>query len=233
MNARYTENPIIQAQGIDSLFRQQSRSINAKDASSVGAYFLFDTPIRAIKSKINLSWEPRLSNAYVYVNGQENKNQLLSNTLGFSIENRKKEWIDLALGCQLTFEDSRYDNENLNQSYNRQKYYADLSINTKNNWSFSSSLDVDIYSSEAFGEQQVLPLWQASVSKLIWNNKLELKLSAFDILNENKGIERLTQSNFTQEANTLTISQYFMLSATYSLSGFANDGGISFEASGR
>lgn len=56
-------------------------------------------------------------------------------------------------------------------------------------------------------------VWDAYVSyKMLKNNNLEWRLSAFDILNQNKGYERNSNINYNTERTFMTLSRYFMLS---------------------
>ncbi len=235
LSLRYTQDRITNAQSVDEQFIQTVQPINVKDDVLLRGNFSFSAPIRPIKSRINLDWNPVYNQRRVFVNEVENINQLLINSIGFSIENRNKKLIDAIIGTRLSYNISEYsDNKSLNQSYLNQNYYTDFSLSTKNNWTIGTSFDLDVYSAENFGDQQTVPIWQASISKLILNDKLEIKCSAFDILNKNQGINRQTQLNYTQEEITRTIGRYIMLGATYSIAGFGSDNGdVNIEFSGR
>ena len=235
INLLYTQDKITNAQNIDSLFRQSLMPINVKNDIYFSGNFSYSMPIRAIKSKINLRWNPSYNRRRFIVNQSESFNQLYINTLNFSIENRKKDFIDIVIGTSLTYNVSKYsERKTLNQSYLNQTYYIDLTLSPGKGWTFNTVFDYDIYSPENFGDKQTVALWQASISKLVWDNRLEIKLSAFDILNNNLGINRQSRSNYTQEERTRTIGQYFLLGMTYSLSKLnSNEGSFNFEISGR
>jgi len=64
-------------------------------------------------------------------------------------------------------------------------------------------------------------LWNINVGKKIFKNKAgEIKLSCYDILNENKSINRTVTDTYIEDSNTETLQQYFMLSFTYNLRNF-------------
>ena len=64
-----------------------------------------------------------------------------------------------------------------------------------------------------------VPLWNASISKqFLRYNRGELKLSAFDLLNENVNISRTSNQNYREDNRVTTLRRYFLLSFTYSLS---------------
>jgi hypothetical protein len=73
-----------------------------------------------------------------------------------------------------------------------------------------------------------VPLWNASISKLFMRyNRGEIKLTAFDLLNQNIGISRTSNSNYIEDRKVVTLQRYFLLSFTFSLTktGLSNNGG--------
>ena len=54
----------------------------------------------------------------------------------------------------------------------------------------------------------------------------EIKLSAFDMLNENTGVTRTSNQNYIEDSRVNTLQRFFMLTFTYSLtkSGLATGG---------
>ncbi len=230
LNASYTENKITNSRVIDSLFRQTIQPINVDNQLDVYGNFSFGTPLRSIKSKINIEGDFNYGQGIVFVNNIQNDVDNWNSTLDISLENRKKDKIDVIIGASLQFNSAQYSiSEDLNQQFFRTSYYADLSWNISDAWFLTSGLDYKIYSAEAFGERQTIPIWKGSVSHFILDNRLELKLSAFDILNRNQGIRRQANLNFVREEQIATLGRYVMLSVAYSLSGFKKDaerGGI-------
>lgn len=79
-------------------------------------------------------------------------------------------------------------------------YYSTLS---------SSAGNVDFY------------LWNAYVGyKFFKNRSLEARISAFDILNQNKSISRTVAANYVENDLTTVLQQYFMFQLTYTLRHF-------------
>jgi hypothetical protein len=48
----------------------------------------------------------------------------------------------------------------------------------------------------------------------------ELKLSVFDLLKQNQSITRTVESNYIEDTRSRVLTQYFMLTFTYSLKNF-------------
>lgn len=65
-------------------------------------------------------------------------------------------------------------------------------------------------------------VWNASFGKkFLKNNAAELKLSVFDILNQNKNINRIVTASTIQDTRTNTFPRYLMLVFTYNLRNFS------------
>ncbi len=101
--------------------------------------------------------------------------------------------------------------------------FTDITYNIKKSFAINTALDVNFYSEEQFGEATTVPVWKASVSKyLLKNQKLEIKLSVFDILNQNVGISRSNGLNFIENSEIISLGRYGLLSVIYAIR--ANNG---------
>jgi hypothetical protein len=61
-------------------------------------------------------------------------------------------------------------------------------------------------------------MWNASLSKQFLKNKAgELKLTVYDILNQNKSITRNIGENYFEDNSTNVIRRYFLVSFIYNL----------------
>lgn len=226
LSATYTSDKITNAQSIDSLFRQNTMPVNVDHDWRLSGYFSFGTPLRFIKSRINLTVNSTYNRGILFVNARENGVDRWNNSFDVSLENRKKEVIDAQVGARWSFNSAHYsEDDGLDQNFFDQTYYADLTLNIGESWSFGSSLDYTQYRGQAFSGTAAVPLWQAQVSKLLWNDRLQLKVTAFDLLNQNQGISRTSQLNYLEERRYNTLGRYVMLSLGYSLSGFGKDSG--------
>lgn len=227
-----THNQISQARTIDSLFRQTVQPINIDQGYDLIGSVSFGTPLRFIKSRIQLDNRVIFSRNTLMINAVENVLDRLTESVEISLENRKKDKLDAAIGLALSYTQTRYSvSTNLNQDFLNQRYFLDVSYQFLNNWSIESSFDYAIYAGDAFQKQQRIPLWGASLSRfLLKNQRGELKLSAFDILNQNVGFSRISEYNYLQEDRTLSLARYIMLSFTYKLSAI---GGSGIQFSGR
>ena len=112
----------------------------------------------------------------------------------------------------------------MNQSFVIQRYFGEITVFPNPKWALSTGLDYSIYSNENFGSARNVALWRASLTRYVLkNNKGQIKLAAFDLFNQNIGITRSSQFNYIEEERVRNLARYFMLSFSYSLSGFKRD----------
>jgi len=148
-----------------------------------------------------------------------------------SIENRKKDKFDLIVGGRLAWNDTKFSvNAERNQRFFNPGFYSTLYVPIGERWEFNTDFDYAVYPATSFAERLEVPIWEASISCLVFKNKKgKISLSAFDLLNQNLGINRVTNFNYIEEERVLSLGRYFMLGFSYALSGFGGDQGQGFQ----
>jgi len=219
LRATYTQNKISNATFVDSLFRQVTQPINVDQDMTLNAYVGFGTPIRKLKVKVNLNGNINYNRGITFINGVENTTNRLTSFGDFSLENRKKEILDARIGARLTHNITTYTvNSEFDQTYLNATYYADVTVDFLKTWSLNSTLNYNTYIGDAFDEIEPVPLLSASLTKnFLASERAQLKLTAFDLLNQNIGINRTSELNYLQEDRILTLNRYYMLTFSYSI----------------
>lgn len=224
LRGRFTKDRIANSQTVDSLFRQFIMPVNVPWDWEGNGYFSFGAPLRFIKTRVNFNANARYNRQLVFVNNLASASSRWSGALGLSLENVKKKWLDAVIGAEWSFNATRFDEAGaLNQDFFRQNFYADLAVKPTKKWSVSQSIELTVFSGNPFPDVVLGPVWEASVSRLFLQNRLQIKASVFDILNRNTGISRSSQFNYLQEERVNALGRYLMLSATWSLSGFGSE----------
>jgi len=129
------------------------------------------------------------------------------------------------VGARLLLNSTRYSvSESLNQRFLNQRYYTDITVFPSKKWAVGTGFDYAVYSKETFGEQRSVPLLRVNLTRyLLKNNRGQLKLAAYDLLNRNIGINRSSQFNDIEEERIVSLGRYVMLTLGYSISGFGNE----------
>lgn len=227
---RVTQNNTNQPILIDGIMlipgAQYSKPVNINGAMNVTGFFNYGFPLKKPKSNINLTTTVSYLRDVNLFNNQKNitNNYVLSERINYTIN--VKEQFDLNFASTSTYTFARYTlNTQQNGDFFNQIFSIEPTYSTKNGWIFGSDFDLTITRGQASGFNQTIPLWNASIAKTIFKKKDgEIKVSVFDLLNQNRSITRTVEQNFIQDTRTTVLTQYFMLSFTYNLRNFAGKG---------
>lgn len=135
--------------------------------------------------------------------------------------------MEYNFGGEWTFTDNYYKaNDALNQSTLLSNYFVDATLTVWKKWKLQGSYDYNLYSSDEFADDQSLPLMQLSISRFILpQDKLQLKFSIFDVLDENRGLSRSADINYIEEVRSNSIGRYAMFSVIYNIRGMGQGSG--------
>ncbi len=230
LGSTYTENKITNAVTIDSLLAQTTQPVNTNSETLLNTYIGFNRPLFR-KAKINIETNSTYIRGITFVNSLPNNTDRWINSVDFSIENRKRGAVNVAVGTRYALNHTAYSiSSELNQQFTTSLYYADLDIDFLKKWSLGSSMDYTIYAGDAFDTNQEIPIWKAHLSrKLLNNDRGLLKVTVFDILDENRGFNRTSQLNYLQEDRTNALGRYVMVTFTYNLSRFGKKESITID----
>lgn len=217
--AQFTDDKIVNATRIDEVtLIRETQPINVDYDFFISNTTTFGAPLKFLKSKFNSTLNNSFNKGIVYVNSNENISERISNGVEFSVENTKKDIFDILVGVEFSRTNTQYSvNTEFNQTFFTTTYFADLTLDL-NRWSINTTFDYNNYSGDAFDKDQIIPIFNAFISRqMLESKRMELRISAYDILNRNIGFDRTFNLNYLQEQRTNNLSRYFMLSAFYRL----------------
>ncbi len=223
INLNITENQIANSTTIDERFTRTITPVNIDNNLRASMWTSFSAPLRFIDSKIRLAIDGSFNDGQTFINGEANETERFTSGFNISIENKKKELIDWAFGFEYSNSKTSYSSGNLvNQTFNNQTYWAEITKDI-GTWSVGTDFNMTVYEDNASDANQTLPIWTAYVSKLLFNQKIEVKLSAFDILDRNIGYSQNADLNYIEEVRSNSIGQYFMATVVYTIGTFKNN----------
>lgn len=235
LNANYTHDKINWSRTIMPNFSQLLSLINVPDDYRINASLEFSTPVRPLgldfNTRINEGWNQGIN----LVNGDRNTVTNFTHQLTIKLDNRKKEKWDVGIGGTIQLNDARYSiQHSLNKVYLNFVGFSDISYRPTEKWYFSLTTDLSRYDAGSFGNAVNVPLLRAAITRYILkNNRGVITLEAFDPLNKNTGIERVSEMNYLLEQQSNTIGRYVMLSFKYRLNKFENKSGIDIQVNRR
>jgi len=195
----------------------------------------FSTPIRKLGIKINLDAEESWNRGLSLVNEVSNMYNTLNQRYSLSADNRKKKRWDVESGLGINLTQTWYNiHSSLNNRYFDFSWFADIRYTPSERWHFEITADVSSYSDLGSEGAVRVPLLRAKLShSFLAHNRGVLTLSAFDLLDRNQNVQRLSELNYLRETRSNTMGRYFMLSFKYRLNKMAREGGIQVDFSRR
>ena len=227
----YTKDKINYSRTVNDQLGQVINLINVESDFSANGSIDFSTPIRPLGIKTNLYIDENYNRGINFVNGSENEITNITHRISVSFENRKKEKFDVNTGAGLTLTDAKYSiQESLNNVYLDLSFFGEIRYTPNDRFDFNVTADITNYTAKSFEESRVIPLLGAEASYFFMkNNRAALTLAAFDLMNKNRGINRISEMNYLRERTSNIIGRYLMLSFKYRLNKVGGDTGINIK----
>ncbi|WP_019987647.1 TonB-dependent receptor [Rudanella lutea] len=199
-----------------------TRPINTEDAVNGRAFVSFGTPVSFIKSNLNLNTSLTYNRTPSLINNAVNRAHAYGLSQGVVLSSNISEKIDFALSY--TFGYNRVTNTlrpQLDNDYSTQSAGANLTWNPWKGLVIRSDLNYQQYAGLSGGFNQQFALWNASIAQRLFKNQNgEIRLSVFDLLNQNNSISRTFSETYLEDTRSLVLNRYFMLTFTYNLRQF-------------
>ena len=228
VRAGYTARSISTARTVDERLRQTSTPVNTGGTWTVSGNGSIGTPVRALKSRVNLSANTLYNRGLEVVNGAENASDLWRTTLDLGVENRDKEHLDLRVGARYSFNNTSYSlSAERDRDYVNRTFYAELGWAPTEAWDLRTKLDVTLYADDVFAARspsgvsgsRSVPLWEATASRSFMGGKTQVVLVATDLLDRNLGVSYTNTAAYVQEERVNSLGRYVLLRLVYNLSG--------------
>ena len=202
---------------------QLSKPVNLDGYFSLRSNLTYGFPIDLLMSNLNVSAGVNYSTTPGIQNGQNLKTKSLSLVPGLVMTSNISEYIDFMLSYNADFQKV---NNNLQQNNNYD--YLTHTANVRFSWIFwkgftmEHNLNWKRYTGSSMDSPEQFWLWNASIGKkFLKNNCAELKLSAYDILKQNRSFSRSVTDAYIQTSYSNVLSRYFMLTFTYNIRSFS------------
>ncbi len=228
VNYGITNNPIVYSQhtefGSETGMITISTPENMKQSTSMGSWLWSSIPIIKTKLTIDVNGGVNGSNTPTRINDTLDEIRSVNYYIGSTLNITPGTKLVLTVGGNGNFSNNVY---NKNKEHNQDYYSYNMRASVK--WQFitrmffESNFNYSVYKNDNYGFNQSIPLWNASVRRIIGkNNKFEMRLAAFDIFNKNVDIDQYAYKNVVGTSKTNTLARYFMLSLSYNMKGFEN-----------
>ena len=214
----YSDNSISTSRIFDERGFQTRMPVNTDGewSGSLGANF--GTPIRKLGIDLDLEYRINYSEGTELVNLAANESRILRNTFEIGVENRVKDRFDVEASARFNFNDVEYSlNQELDRSYVTSLYSGEATFYLGQAWTLETDFRYRTFDQGLFGEVQNVARWDAAISRRVLDDRAEIELRAYDLLNQNQGVAVTNSANFIEESRTESLGQYFMFRVMYRL----------------
>lgn len=221
LNYTYYENQHINEQTIDSFLVSTSRAVNFKGGQRMGTFLFYSFPIIKNRFTVRTSLNYSFNLSKSIINSVLNDSKGNYTGFGVNLSWTPNEIYSIYSENRWNYSKTSYSIQS-DQNYTIFSQTYNLQGNARLLWDVfcNASLDYRLYNNDQFNVAYNIPILNASVYKLFLKNKgLELRLSAYDLLNKNISIQQQASGTQISDTRTYTLARYFMLSLSYNMKG--------------
>lgn len=193
------------------------RPVNLDGYFSLRSFINYTFPIKKIKTNLSVNVSGNYNNVPGMINTNINYAKTATGGLGLVFSSNISEKIDFTLSSN-----SSYSNiQNTLQTSSNTNYLSQVSRLkiTANPWKglvLQSEYSNTYYSGLTSTFNQSISLWNAAIGyKFLKDKQAELRLTVYDILNQNNSISRTNTDSYIQDSQTNVLNRYYMLTFTY------------------
>jgi hypothetical protein len=206
---------------IDENLITRSRPENISGGSNLGSYFNYGFPLVKTKSTLAFNSSLNFGKNLIFIN--ELLNETISNRYNFGTDLAltPNDNFTFYLEGDWTISNTRFSvNKQLDQRFFNSSYSAEMNLKFPGDVYLSSRFNLNTFRNSRLNFNPIQPILNLSVYKIMLKSKKgEIRLSAFDVFNQNQGISQSAFQNFVTTSRVSTLARYFMLSFTYNMRG--------------
>jgi hypothetical protein len=214
----YVKNAITNATSIDEQLVRTITPVNVKDNMSLRANVNVNVGLSKIKSRFQVGSTITHSQSVNILNGLEQNiaNNILGGNARFTF--RPGDNFETSLTANINQQLTKYEFSELEQAFLNQTYGSESSLRFQKNWRLGTGFRYQIYEGRTEAFDRKIPMLDFSLSRsFLKGNAGELKLSGYNLLNQDLGVTQSADANYIQRQVTNSLGSYFLLSFTYSL----------------
>lgn len=218
------ENQVIYNQTVSENLVTTTMATNISGGNNYSIYGNYGFPIVKTKSNLNLNASYNRSNNLTNINALLNETSTNGYNWGLRLDYTPSDKFTIYTNANWNINDTKYSiSSGQNQKIVNSNYGAEMNFKLPKEIYFNSRFNYNSYVNKRFGFDQSMPILNLSVYKtMLKSKKGEIRLTAFDVFNKNRGISQMAYGNVVSQEQVRTLARYFMLSFTYNMRGITN-----------
>lgn len=218
LSAEYVNNAITNATSIDDQLVRTITPVNVKNNMNLRANINFNFNISKLKSRFMVGSNITHSESINVLNGveQDIANNILGGNARYTF--RPGDNFETSLTANYNQQLTKYEFSALEQAFLNQTYGVETSWTFLKNYRLGAGYRYQIYEGRTEAFDRNIPMLDFSFSRsFLKGNAGELKLSGYNLLNQDLGVTQTADANYIQRQVTNSLGRYFLLTFTYSL----------------
>lgn len=202
--------------------RQLSIPTNLNGAWNIRSLVTVGFPLKPIKSNINFNTGVSYNRLPSLINSLTNTSITYGLNLGAVLSSNISQKVDFTLTYNINY---NLVENSLQPEMNNNYFFQIGSLQL--NWEFwkgffiQNTVTYQNYNLVSSKTSSQYALWNVNLGKKVLKNRAgEIKLSCYDLLNQNKSLNHTVADTYIEDSNIEVLRQYFMLSFTYNLRKF-------------
>lgn len=226
-NGSFTQDDITRAEFFDPEGRHTYQYINVNGNWNAWMWGGYNFRVKKLDMSFGVQGNINSSHTNSYINGERNTSRNNEYNLGLNVEKNwkkgDKDVASISLYPHVTYHDNSSSISNYATPYWTSNINADLFVELPWKIQLRSEVWYDYrQQTVVFNTNNNVVRWNASLArKFLKGDKLELRASVSDILNQNLGYNRSAQANYITEDRYTTVRRHALFSLTYLFSGGA------------
>ena len=192
---------------------------NIEGAGGVIGNVTYGLPLTAIKCHLNLNINAGLNRMPVKINNELNVQNSHTAAMGISLGSNISENIDFIISSNTNLSaNANTLNKELSTTYINERVTASLNLILWKGIVFNMALNYQTNSGLTEGYNQNAFLCNGSIGKKLFKkHQGDIRLSVFDLLNENTNIQHTITETYIQDTRSNAMQRYFLLVFTYKI----------------
>jgi hypothetical protein len=217
-----SNNRIATTTSVSSAGVQTTQPINAGGYWSANGVLSLSRKLQPLKMSMTLTTNAGFSRAVSFVNEQSNVSHNRSIGQGLRLQSNFNGKLEYGLSGNLTYQTATYSLlPRQNTSYLINYATADIHWQLPFRFVLTSDLTYTATSGQSAGYNQQFALWNVALAKQFFKgNTGEVRIQAFDLLNQNRSLVRNTTDTYLEDVQSRVLRQYVLVSFVYNLRKF-------------
>jgi len=201
---------------------QLTKPVNLDGQRNLNVFVTYAQPLKFMKTNMSLNTGFVLNRTPGLINNETGVTNSYNYNAGIVLASNISQYVDYTVSYNGSFNNAK----NTLQPEQDNKYFSHstsvrLNLLSKKGWLFNTDLTNQLYSGLSDGYNQSYWLWNMAIAKkILKGQKGEIRVSVFDLLDQNQSITRNVTETYFEDVFTKVVEQYFMVTFTYNLKNF-------------